>query len=336
MFKGLTFGAALAAATALLLTGCGATANKATPGGSAGSAEPLSGLRFMVPNTAGSGYDTTARAAAKVMDDIKTTKSVEVFNLAGAGGTVGLSRTVSEKGNGKLLMMMGLGVVGAQYTNKSEAKLDQTTPIAKLIEESGAIVVAKNSPYKNITDLVAAWKANPKAMAVGGGSSPGGPDHLLPMQLAQTVGINPKDVNFVAYDGGGDLLPAILGGKVAFGASGFGEFLDQVEAGEVRVLAISGAERVAAVKAPTLKESGIDLVFTNWRGVVAPPGISDTDKQALSNAIAKMHESQEWKDVLTKNGWTDAYLSGEGFASFLTEQDKRVADILTTLGLVQP
>ena len=333
MFKGLTFGAALAAATALLLTGCGATANKATPGGSAGSAEPLSGLRFMVPNTAGSGYDTTARAAAKVMDDIKTTKSVEVFNLAGAGGTVGLSRTVSEKGNGKLLMMMGLGVVGAQYTNKSEAKLDQTTPIAKLIEESGAIVVAKNSPYKNITDLVAAWKANPKAMAVGGGSSPGGPDHLLPMQLAQTVGINPKDVNFVAYDGGGDLLPAILGGKVAFGASGFGEFLDQVEAGEVRVLAISAAERVAAVDAPTLKESGIDLVFTNWRGVVAPPEISDADKQALVNAVAKMHESPEWKDVLTKNGWTDAYLAEAEFGTYMADQTKGVEDVLTKLGL---
>jgi putative tricarboxylic transport membrane protein len=332
MFKGLTLGTALAAATALLLTGCGATANKAKPGGSAGS-EPLSGVRFMVPNTAGSGYDTTARAAAKVMDDIKVTKSVEVFNLAGAGGTVGLSRTVSEKGNGKLLMMMGLGVVGAQYTNKSQAKLDQTTPIAKLIEESGAIVVAKNSPYKNITDLVTAWKANPKAMAVGGGSSPGGPDHLLPMQLAQTVGIDPKDVNYIAYDGGGDLLPAILGGKSACGASGFAEFLDQVEAGEVRVLAISGAERVAAVKAPTLKESGIDLEFTNWRGIVAPPGISDTDKQALSNAIAKMHESQEWKDVLAKNGWTDAYLTEAEFSTVLTAQTKAVEDVLTKLGL---
>jgi putative tricarboxylic transport membrane protein len=335
MFSKLRLGAALAAATALLVAGCGATADKTTPGASAGSSsnEPLTGLRFMVPNTPGSGYDTTARAAAKVMDDIQVTKNVEVFNLAGAGGTVGLSRMVSEKGNGKLLMQMGLGVVGAQYTNKSEAKLDQTTPIAKLIEESGAIVVPKKSPYKTISDLVTAWKADPKAMTVGGGSSPGGPDHLLPMQLAQTVGINPKDVNFVAYDGGGDLLPAILGGKVAFAASGFGEFLDQVEAGEVRVLAISAAERVAAVDAPTLKESGIDLVFTNWRGVVAPPGISDPDKQALSNAIAKMHESQEWKDVLTKNGWTDAYLPDAEFATFLTEQTTGVEDVLTKLGL---
>jgi len=333
MFRRRTLAAGLLAASLALLTGCGATAAKSGSSDGAASGEALTGIRFMVPNTPGGGYDTTARAAAKVMDDIKVTKSTEVFNLAGAGGTVGLSRTVSEKGNGKLMMMMGLGVVGAQYTNKSTAKLDQTTPIAKLIEESGAIVVAKNSPYKTINDLVAAWKANPKAMAVGGGSSPGGPDHLLPMQLAQAVGIDPKEVNFVAYDGGGDLLPAVLGGKVAFGASGFSEFLDQVEAGEVRVLAISGAKRVDAIDAPTLKESGIDLEFTNWRGIVAPPGISDPDKQALTNAVSKMHESPEWKDVLTKNGWTDAYLTEAEFKTFLTEQTTQVEDVLTKLGL---
>jgi len=333
MFSALRVGAALVSATALLLTGCGATADRAEPGASGASNQALSGVRVMVPNTPGGGYDTTARAAAKVMDETKIAKSTEVFNLAGAGGTVGLSRTVSEDGNGKLLMMMGLGVVGAQYTNKSQAKLDQTTPIAKLIEESGAIVVAKDSPYKTIDDLVTAWKANPKALAVGGGSSPGGPDHLLPMQLAQTVGIDPKDVNFVSYDGGGDLLPAILGGKIAFGASGFSEFLDQVEAGEVRVLAISGAERVPAIDAPTLKESGIDLEFTNWRGFVAPPGISDADKQALSAAVATMHQSQEWKDVLSKNGWTDAYLDDAQFSTFLTEQTTAVEDVLTKLGL---
>ncbi|HEU4511857.1 MAG TPA: tripartite tricarboxylate transporter substrate binding protein [Nocardioidaceae bacterium] len=332
-FTKLRSTAALAAATALLLAGCGATAAPEASGGSAQSPASLSGLRFMVPNTPGGGYDTTARAAAQVMDEIGVTESVEVFNLAGAGGTVGLSRTVSEEGNGKLLMMMGLGVVGAQYTNGSEATLEQTTPIAKLIEESGAIVVAKDSPYQTIGDLVAAWQADPGAMAVGGGSSPGGPDHLLPMQLAQAVGIDPTQVNFISYDGGGDLLPAILGGKIAFGASGFGEFLDQVEAGEVRVLAISGAERVEAIDAPTLTESGIDLEFTNWRGIVAPPGISAADEQALSDAVAAMHESPEWKEVLTKNGWTDAYLPAEEFGPFLTEQTTAVEDVLTELGL---
>ena len=130
--------------------------------------KPATGLRLMVPNTAGGGYDTTARVAAKVMEDAKIATGVQVFNLPGAGGTVGLQRTVNEKGNGKLAMQMGLGVVGATYTSKSKATLTQTTPLAKLIEEAGAIVVPKNSPYKTINDLVTAWKANPKGLAVDG------------------------------------------------------------------------------------------------------------------------------------------------------------------------
>jgi putative tricarboxylic transport membrane protein len=173
-------------------------------------------------------------------------------------------------------------------------------------------------------------------MAVGGGSNPGGPDHLLPMQLAQAVGIDAKTVNFVSYDGGGDLLPAILGNKIGFATSGTGEYVDQIKSGAVRVLATTGEKRLSSLPdVKTLKEQGVNLAFTNWRGVVAPPGISDADKQKWVSVIDKMHSSQGWKDAEAKNGWTDAYLSGEPFASFLTEQDKRVADILTTLGLVK-
>lgn len=322
-------------AASLALAGCGATKNQASTGASAaGDAAPATGLQIMVPNSPGGGYDTTARTAAQVMEKEKVTGSVQVFNLPGAGGTVGLQRVANEKGNGKLAMQMGLGVVGAAYTQKSAAKLSSTTPIAKLIEEAGAIVVPKDSPYQDITSLVAAWKANPKSLAVGGGSSPGGPDHLLPMQLAQAVGIDPKAVSYVSYDGGGELLPAILGKKIAFGASGFGEFLDQVEAGDVRVLAVTSAERVDALKdVPTLKESGIDLEFANWRGVVAPPGISEADKATWIDAYTKMHASQAWKDELAKRGWVDAFETGDEFGTFITDQDKQVGDLLTKLGL---
>ncbi|MCW3843150.1 tripartite tricarboxylate transporter substrate binding protein [Micromonospora yasonensis] len=323
----------VAAATALALAACGATADK-NEGGSSNDGKPAAGLRIMVPNSPGSGYDTTARTAAKVMEDAKIATGVQVFNLPGAGGTVGLQRTVNEKGNGKLAMQMGLGVVGASYTSKSSATLTQTTPLAKLIEEAGAIVVPKNSPYKTINDLITAWKANPKGLAVGGGSNPGGPDHLLPMQLAKTVGIDPRQVNFVSYDGGGELLPAVLGGKVAFGASGFGEFLDQVEAGQIRILAVTSEAPIEALKdVPTLKSSGIDLVFTNWRGIVAPPGISDADKKVWIDALTKMHDSEQWKAELKKRGWTDAFVTGDEFGTFLTEQDKAVADVLKQLGL---
>jgi len=325
--------AALAVVTA---SACGATGTTDTAATNAtGAAQPVSGLRMMVPNSPGGGYDTTARVAAKVLGDDKIATGVEVFNLSGAGGTVGLAKLINEKGNGDLAMMMGLGVVGATFTNKSSAKLTNTTPIAKLIEESSGIMVAKESPYKNIADLVKAWKANPKAFAVGGGSSPGGPDHLLPMQFAEAVGLDPKAVNFISYDGGGELLPAILGNKLAFAASGTGEYIDQIKSGAVRVLATTGEKRIESLPdVMTLKEQDVDLVFTNWRGIVAPPGITEAQKAQWVGVLDKMHATQGWKDAMAKNGWTDAYTTGEEFTKYLTEQEQRVDDVLTTLGLL--
>ncbi len=331
-FKSLRL-AAVAAGLALAATGCGVTSSSTDPSETAGGSGPIEGLRILVPNTPGGGYDTTARVAAKVMEETDIAANPEVFNLAGAGGTVGLARIVNEAGNGDLSMLMGLGVVGASYTNDTDAKLTDTTPIAKLIEEPGAIMVSKDSEFKTIDDLIEAWKQDPASISVGGGSSPGGPDHLLPMQLAQTVGVDPTKVNFVSYDGGGDLLPAILGNKVDVAASGAGEYMQQIEKGEIRVLATSGEERLENVDAPTFIESGIDLNFTNWRGVVAPPEISEADKTKWIDALTKMHESEAWKQALETNGWTDAFVTGEDFSAFLTEQDQRVADVLKALGL---
>jgi putative tricarboxylic transport membrane protein len=322
-------GLALAASS---VAACGVT-DKSSSDAAADSSKPMTDLRIMVPNSPGGGYDITARTAAKVMEDGDITNGTEVFNLEGAGGTVGLARTVNEKGNGDLAMLMGLGVVGASYTNKSKATLTETTPIVRLIEEYGAVMVPKDSPFKTIDDLVKAWKADPRSLSVGGGSSPGGPDHLLPMQLAQAVGVDPKQVRFVSYDGGGDLLPALLGDKVDFATSGAGEFKDQIANGDIRVLATSGDQRIDGIDAPTLEEAGIDLVFTNWRGVVAPPGISDAQRQRLIDAFQKMHDTQEWKDALKANSWADAFATGDEFSAFIKEQDKRVADTLGELGL---
>lgn len=267
------------------------------------------------------------------MEDANIARSVEVFNLPGAGGTVGLGRLVGENGNGKLVMQMGLGVVGSVYTNKSPSDLTETTPIARLVEEPDIIVVSKNSKYTDIKQLAAEWKANPGAVPVGGGSSPGGPDHLAPMLVAKAIGIEPKQVNYVPFDGGGELLASILGNKLGFGVSGVGEYLDQIQAGELRVLAVTGPKRIDGVDAPTLREAGIDVEFTNWRGVVAPSGISETDRQALIAAYTKMHGSAQWKDALAKNGWGDAYLTGDEFGSFIQRQTDQVGSVLSELGV---
>jgi putative tricarboxylic transport membrane protein len=293
----------------------------------------IPGLRFMVPNTPGGGYDITARTAAKNAEDAGLTHGVEVFNLPGAGGTVGLSRLVGEHGNGKLAMSMGLGVVGAARSNDAPKTLADTTPIARLTEEQDVVVVAKDSPYRTVGDLIDAWKDDPGGLPVGGGSSPGGPDHLAPMLMAEAAGIPPKRVNYVPFDGGGELLASILGNKVAFGVSGVGEYLDQIKAGELRLLAVTGPERIDGLDAPTLREAGYDVNFTNWRGVVAPPGLSDAERAKLVRLFEELHDSPEWRESLRQNGWDDAFLTGEEFGDFLKAEDERVVSVLKELGL---
>jgi putative tricarboxylic transport membrane protein len=310
---------------ALLLTACGVTKGEQTG---------LHRLRMMVPNSPGGGYDLTARTAVKIMEDDDITGRVEVFNVIGAGGTVAMARLMNEKGNDDLMMTMGLGVVGATYTNGSKARASDATALAKLIEDPGAVFVPADSPFKTVQDFVAAWKADPSKVTIGGGSSPGGPDHLFPMELAKAVGVEPKSVNYVTYDGGGDLLTALLGKKITVGTSSPGELMDQIEAGQLRVLAVSGEERVEGINAPTLKESGINLTFANWRGVLAPPDISDGAKQAMVKVLEEMHGTKQWKEALVKNGWTDAFVTGQQFEQFLKEQDTRVSETLTELGLV--
>lgn len=293
----------------------------------------IPGLRFMVPNTPGGGYDITARTAAKNAEDAGLTHGIEVFNLPGAGGTVGLARLAGEHGNGKLAMSMGLGVVGAVHTNKAPKTLADTTPIARLTEEQDIVVVSKSSPYKTIDDLLTAWKADPGKVPVGGGSSPGGPDHLAPMLMAKAAGIAPRDVNYIPFDGGGELLASILGNKVAFGVSGVGEYLDQIEAGELRLLAVTGPKRVPGLDAPTLREAGLDTEFTNWRGIVAPPGLTDAERDKLIALVEKLHASKQWRESMKKNGWSDAFLTGEEFGDFLEAQNERVETVLKELGL---
>lgn len=287
----------------------------------------------MVPNAPGSGYDITARTVATVLDSAAIKRGVEVFNLPGAGGMVGLQRLAYEHGNGSLMMLMGLGLVGAQHTSPIRVRLADVTPIARLIEEPEVVVVTRDSPIPTLADLVGAWQADPASLAVGGGSSPGGPDHLAPMLIAKAVGISPSRVRYVRYDGGGALLAAILAKQVAFGVSSLGEYADHIDSGQLRVLAVSTHSRAEGIAAPTLREAGVDVVFANWRGLIAPPGLAPADHTRLRELVAGLHASPQWKDAVAAHRWTDAYLAGETFSAFLRDEDARVTQVLTELGL---
>lgn len=317
----------LAGAVVTAAAGCGVTRG-----------DDSNDLLMIIPNAAGGGYDQTGREAVKVLEDGGITGGdITVDNIEGAGGTNAFTEMVGDVGDERVLMTVGLGVVGSLYSFGNDLRLSDATPLAQLISEPEGILVPGDSPFETVDDFVQAWQDDPGGLAVGGGSSPGGPDYLFPMQLAQTVDIDPNDVNYVAYDGGGPLTSALLGAKIDAGFSGLAEFTAQIGTGELRVLAVSGEERQPQPEledVPTLVESDIDLVFLNWRGVLAPPGISDERRDELIAYLEEMHDTDAWRAQLEQYGWTDDFKTGDDFATFLEEQDARVSGTLEDLGLL--
>jgi putative tricarboxylic transport membrane protein len=291
-------------------------------------------LYVMAPAAPGGGWDGTARAMQEAMQGAGIARAVQVENVTGAGGTIGLAQFVKKKGDAKALMATGLVMTGAIVTNKSPVNLSHVTPIARLTQEWQSIAVLKNSDIKTIQDLAQRLKANPGAISWGGGSA-GGSDQMTAGLFAKAIGADPSKVNYVAHSGGGQAMATILGGHVTVGVNSASEFLDQVQAGQMRYLAVSSDKRIAGIDAPTFKEAGIDLVFSNWRGVVAPPGITAAERQALAAAIDRMVKSTQWQDILKKRGWLDAYMPTEQFEAFLKNEDARVNETLRAIGLVR-
>ncbi|MBM3555234.1 MAG: tripartite tricarboxylate transporter substrate binding protein [Alphaproteobacteria bacterium] len=301
----------------------------------AGPALAADNLKIIAPAAPGGGWDQTARSMQQAIQAASLAKTVQVSNIPGAGGTIGLAQFVNNaKGDPNALMVCGLVMVGSILANKSPVDLSMVTPIARLTGEYQVVAVPAKSPIKDLAGLVAAMKADPGKVAWAGGSA-GGVDHIMVGLFAKAIGLDPTRINYVAFSGGGEAQAALLGAHVAAGVSGYGEFAQQAAAGRIRLLGIASEARPEGAKVPTLKEQGVDIVLSNWRGVVAAPGISAAQAADLIEQVSKMAKSPAWKSILDKNGWSDQFLAGEAYGRFLAEENRRVATVLESVGLLK-
>ena len=290
-------------------------------------------LKVFVPAAPGGGWDQTARTIEQVLRQTNLVKNVQITNVGGAGGAVGLPQFINQwKGQGNALMVAGMVMVGALITNKSPFKITQVTPIAGLTGEFEALVVPAQSSIKSAKEFAAALKADPTKVPVCGGSA-GGTDHILLGMIAKAIGVQPTKVSYVAFAGGGPAVAALLGNQVAAGISGYGEFSEQIKAGKLRLLAISADKRQPGIDAPTLKESGIDVELFNWRGVFAPPGVTDAQRKAMIDMVSAMTKTAEWKDACTKRDWTQITVLGDDYKKYIDNEVTRIEAVLKELGL---
>lgn len=290
---------------------------------------------ILAPAAPGGGWDQTARTMQVALQEAGISENVQVTNVPGAGGTIGLAQFVNQAaGDPEELIVGGYVMVGAILTNNSPVNLEMITPIARLTGESEALVVPAESPIQTLDDLVAQLKADPGSVTWAGGSA-GGADHITAGLIAQAVGVDPTLINYIAFSGGGEALAAILGGQVTVGISGYNEFASQVEAGTLRLLAVSGEEPIEGVDAPTFQEAGVDVVLENWRMVGAGPDLTEEQEAAILADMEAMATSESWQTALAERGWTDRFLGGEAFEAQLEEDIAATSAILEDIGLVQ-
>ncbi len=300
--------------------------------GQATAQQRFNSMYVFVPAGPGGGWDGLGRAIEQASRAAGMVGSFQFENVGGAGGAVGLPRFVSQRrGRGDAIMVSGAVMVGALITNRTPVGLKDVTPIARMTTEPGVIVVPASSDLRTLQDFLNALRANPGGVAVGGGSA-GGIDHITLGLLLKSLGKNAREASYVAFAGGGPAQAAILGSQVRAGISGISEFAEQIKAGRMRALATTG-DRRSLDDVPTLKESGIDIVIGNWRGVFGAPGINANQRQALVDWMTALHASSQWREILQRQGWDDAFLAGPAFEDFLRKDQADTEQVLRDIGL---
>ena len=290
--------------------------------------------KVTIPAGPGGGWDRTGRLTMRAMQNEKLVGSVQFKNVAGGGGTIGLTEFVrTAKGDDTALLITGVIMMSSVITAKSPISIDMTTPLASLTREYVGIGVPADSSYKTVADLVRALKADPSSVTVGG-SGIGSVEHLTLALMAQQNQVPLDKLNFITFSGN-EYVPALVSGKIKAVMTGVSELKPLADAGRIRIIGVTSPQPLKGVNIPTLTSAGLDITVSNWRGVVGAPGMSESAKAEWISKLDKLSKTPSWSEALAAQGLEDAYMSGNVFATFLKAENDRWTRTLTQLGLVK-
>lgn len=317
----------LAAATATLAMGGIAQAD---------GHQVLDEVHFLIPGGAGGGWDGTARGTGEALTNAGLAGTASFENMSGGGGGVAIAHLIENADSMQNTMMVNsTPIVIRSLTGVFPQSFRDLTLVAGTIGDYAAIVVNTDSEIMSMDDLLGAYREDGMKFAIGGGSVPGGMDHLVAAMAMQAAGEDPTAFNYIPYDAGGAAMAGLLSGEIKALSTGFSEAVALAQQGEVRILGVTSDERVDAfADAPTLKEQGLDTTFVNWRGFFAAPGLPEDKLAAFQDALSKMYETDAWEEVRARNGWVNIHNSGDDFKAFLENQEKVIGDLMKTLGFL--
>ena len=293
-------------------------------------------IHFLIPGGAGGGWDGTARGTGQALTDAGLIGSASYENMSGGGGGVAIGYMIENAASlDNTIMVNSTPIVIRSLTGVFPYNFSDLTLVAGTIGDYAALVVPASSDIMDMAGLLEAYKADPQGTAIGGGSVPGGMDHLVAALVMKAAGEDPTGVNYIPYDAGGTAMAGLLSGEIAALSTGFSEAVALADAGEVRIIGVTSPERVDAyADAPTMMEQGIDAEFVNWRGFFGAPGMDADKLAAYQDALTKMYDTPEWEAVRSANGWVNIHNNGDDFRTFLEGQEKVIGDLMKELGFL--
>ncbi|MFG1710865.1 tripartite tricarboxylate transporter substrate binding protein [Nonomuraea sp. M3C6] len=303
----------------LLATACGATAN------TAGDWKPRGDVRMIVPFAAGGGSDLAGRAIATALEKAQPGLKVTVENREGGSGAVGYSALLGKKGNGNYLLATENAILSLPLSGQVSFTRKDFTPVAKLAEDGGILVVKKDSPFKTCTDVINAARSGRVSVGMSGAF---GVDNVIFTMIEQKTGVKFQRVPF---ESGGELVPAVLGGQIQVALLNPGEVIGQFKSGALRGLCVTTDKRYTYPEfadLPTAKEQQIDVSYVQFRGFLAPGGLDGRERAYWEQAAKGVTKTAEFQKWLKDNYLQQAELYGDDFGKYLEQLDTALAPVL--------
>lgn len=294
----------------------------------------------IAPANPGGGWDFTCRTITKIMTDIGAYDGqIQVTNMAGGGGGLAFTHVVNERNTDDDLIVAASTATATRLAQNAYSGMtaDQVRFLGAIGADPGVIVVAADSPYQNLNDLLDAVIADPAKHAFAGGSAAGGYDHLKVLMALKRKGFTDiRKVKYIGVDGDADAITQTVGGFTAAMTGDISGVVGFIKSGDVRVLASFTEERIPGFEnIPTAKEQGIDVVAVNWRGLYTPKGASRASYRKWTEALRKVGDSDEWREAMLANGLAPFNKVGPDFQSYVDGVIAEVRTLSTELGVMK-
>lgn len=296
----------------------------------------MESVHFLIPGGAGGGWDGTARGTGEALVNAGLIGNATYENMSGGGGGVAIANLIENASSSHgTLMVNSTPIVIRALTGEIAQSFRDLTLVAGTVGDYAALVVTADSPITSMEDALAMYRETPEDFAIGGGSVPGGMDHLVAAIIMQGAGEDPTAFNYIGYDAGGEAMAGLLSGEIDALSTGFSEAVALAEQGEIRILGVTSPERVPAYDAaPSFAEQGIDAQFVNWRGFFAAPNLPEEQLTAYQDTLAAMMETPEWEEIRARMGLVNIFRPGEEFRAFLEAQEEQIGNLMRDLGFL--